>query len=231
MTDPFDPPAGAFFGRRRGRPMREQQATLTATLLPRLALDLAAPCPDDPRALFAAPVDDIVLEIGFGGGEHLLDEARRHPRTGFIGCEPFVQGMAKALAALDRDPLDTVRLYADDATAVVDWLPAASVSTVWLLYPDPWPKKRHWKRRFVSPAMLDRLARILVPGGEFRFASDIESYVDWTLAHVRDHPAFAWTATTADDWRKPWDGWASTRYEAKAIAAGRRPAYLTFRRV
>jgi tRNA (guanine-N7-)-methyltransferase len=227
-----DTPTGprAFFGRRRGRPLRERQAALTETLLPRLAIDLAAPPPDDVRALFPVPVDAVRMEIGFGGGEHLMHEASAAPTTGFIGCEPFVAGMAKALAAIEAAGLGNVRLHADDATAVLEWLPAGSLSRVDLLYPDPWPKKRHWKRRFVSPAMLDRLARVLRPGAEFRFASDIDTYVDWTLAHGRDHPAFAWTAATADDWRRPWAGWPGTRYEAKAVAEGRRPAYLTFRR-
>ena len=111
---------------------------------------------------------------------------------------------------------------------MVDWLPAANVSTVWLLYPDPWPKKRHWKRRFVSADTLDRLARVTKPGAEFRFASDIDTYVDWTLQHVRDHGAFRWLAETADDWRRPWAGWPGTRYEAKALREGRPPAYLRF---
>ena len=138
--------------------------------------------------------------------------------------------MASAVAAIDDRGLENIRLFDGDAAHLLDWLPAASLAAVDLLYPDPWPKKRHWKRRFVSPENLDRLARVIAPGGAFRFASDIPSYVEWTLAHALRHPAFAWTAERADDWRLPFAGWPGTRYEAKAIAAGRVPTYLTFSR-
>src|SRR5690606_9217408 len=144
---------------------------------------LGTSAPSDVAALFAAPVEDVRLEIGFGGGEHLLAELRRHPGTGFIGVEPFVNGMAKLLSALHGEMPPNLRLYDDDATALLDWLPDASLSNIDILYPDPWPKKRHWKRRFVSMANLDRFARVLKPGGTFRFASDIDSYVNWTLLH------------------------------------------------
>ncbi len=230
MTDE-QPRRSAFFGRRQGRPLREHQADLTGTLLPRLAIDTSAPAPDDLRTLFPRPVDEVWMEIGFGGGEHLMHQARSNPAVGFIGCEPFVNGMAKALASIERDCIDTIRLHDRDAVEVIDWLPDASLARVYLLYPDPWPKKRHWKRRFVSDDRLDRLARVMKPGAELRFASDIDTYVDWALNHVHAHPAFTWTAETADDWRKPWAGWPGTRYEAKAIREGRPPAYLTFRRI
>ncbi len=138
--------------------------------------------------------------------------------------------MAKALALIERSGLTNVRVSDADAVKVLDWLPPASLDRILLLYPDPWPKKRHFKRRFVGPDNLDRFARVLKPGGAFYFASDIESYVDWTLFHVRRHPAFAWTATRPSDWRTPWDGWPGTRYEAKAIREGRRGVYLTFLR-
>jgi len=224
------PRAGAFFGRRKGRPLRPGQADLTETLLPALSLDLGGPPPADLAALFPAPVGRVFLEIGFGGGEHLVNLAATEPATGLIGCEPFIAGMAKALAAISAGGIETIRLHPDDAVDVLDWLPDASLDRVYLLYPDPWPKKRHWKRRFVSAATLDRLARVTKPGAEFRFASDIDTYVDWTLAHVRDHGAFRWLATTADDWRRPWQGWPGTRYEAKALREGRPPAYLRFER-
>ncbi len=200
-----------------------------ASLLPRLALDLTIPA--RPCRLFTEPVGDIWLEIGFGGGEHLVHQAKRNPEVGVIGCEPFVNGMAKALRAIDAEGVDTVRLHHGDAGEVVDWLPAKSIGRIFLLYPDPWPKRRHWKRRFVSAPMLDRLHRILAPGAELCFASDIESYVAWTLTRLRDHPGFEWTAQGAGDWRRPWPDWPGTRYEAKSQRAGRVPTYLTFQRI
>lgn len=231
-SDAPDSPARrtAFFGRRMGRPLRERQADLTGTLLPTLSLDLSAPAPADSRDLFARPVSAVWMEIGFGGGEHLAHQIRLHPNTGFIGCEPFVNGMAKMLRRIETEGFDAIRLYDRDAGEAIDWLAPASLDRVYLLYPDPWPKKRHWKRRFISADTLTRLARVLKPGAELRFASDIDTYVDWALAHVHAHPDFTWTATRADDWRKPWADWPSTRYEAKALREGRTPAYLTFRR-
>lgn len=221
----------AFFGRRKGKRLRPGQIAALETLLPVLKIDLDRPAPEDIRMLFAHPVNDVRLEIGFGGGEHLLAEVNRCPGTGFIGVEPFVNGVAKLLSALDGELPANLRLYDDDATRLLDWLPQASLSGIDLLYPDPWPKKRHWKRRFVGPTNLDRFARVLKPGGIFRFASDIDSYVNWTLLHCRAHPAFAWKAESADDWRHPFDNWPGTRYEMKAIREGRRPAYLTFIRL
>ncbi|PTW63009.1 tRNA (guanine-N7-)-methyltransferase [Breoghania corrubedonensis] len=227
MNDIYE---GAFFGRRKGKTLRPAQAKRMGKLLPRLAVDLHEPAPAPLGRLFSGAVDDITLEIGFGGGEHLVHRAGEAPRTGFIGVEPFVNGMAKALAAIEAAGLENIRLHDDDAIGLLDWLPAASIDRAYLLYPDPWPKKRHWKRRFVGPDNLDRLARALKPGAEFRFASDIDTYVDWTLRHVRAHPAFEWSAECAADWREPWQGWPGTRYEAKAIHEGRRGYYLTFRR-
>jgi tRNA (guanine-N7-)-methyltransferase len=220
----------AFFGRRRGKALRRGQAELLGRVLPALCLDLFRPAPERLDVLFPAPVDEVRLEIGFGGGEHLLHRARENPATGFIGVEPFVNSMAKLVSTLDREPLSNIRLYDDDAVRLLDWLPAASIAEIDLLYPDPWPKKKHWKRRFVSPVNLDRFARVLKPGGLFRFASDIDTYVNWTLLHVTGHPGFGWEAASAADWRDSYEGWPGTRYEAKALREGRRPAYLTFRR-
>jgi tRNA (guanine-N7-)-methyltransferase len=218
----------AFFGRRHGKTIRPQQAGALAELLPTYALDLGAAPPEAPASLFKAPVEAIRLEIGFGGGEHLLHRARSEPGVGFIGVEPFVNGMARLMRAVAEAPLPNLRVYGDDATQLLDWLPAGSLAEIDLLYPDPWPKKRHWKRRFVNRANLDRFARVLRPGGQFRFASDIDSYVNWTLLACRSHPAFNWQAHSADDWRQPYPGWPGTRYEAKALREGRPPAYLTF---
>jgi tRNA (guanine-N7-)-methyltransferase len=202
-----------------------------ADAYPRLAIDLAAPPPTPLAALFSLPVDDVRLEIGFGGGEHLVAEALAAPATGFIGVEPFVEGMGKAVTAIDERGLGNVRLHDGDAVHLLDWLPPASLARVDLLYPDPWPKRRHWKRRFVRPDNLDRIARVLSPGGRFRVASDIDDYIAWTLRHLLARDDFTWTAERADDWRQPFPGWPGTRYEAKALAAGRRPTYLEFRRV
>lgn len=221
---------GVLFGRRKGKPLRAQQAALMSELLPQLQVDTASPFQGDIRQLFSAEVDKVWMEIGFGGGEHLIHRACENPTVGLIGCEPFVNGMAKAVARIAEFELANVRLHNDDAGILLDLLPAASLDLAYLLYPDPWPKKRHWKRRFVGPKNLDRLARVLRPGAEFRFASDIESYVNWTLLHVHAHADFEWCAGEAADWHRPWDGWPGTRYEAKAIREGRTPAYLTFRR-
>lgn len=218
----------AFFGRRRGKGLRPLQAAALETSLPRYRIELGAPPPARLETLFEAPVHSVRLEIGFGGGEHLLSEARRHPSVGFIGVEPFVNGMAKLMLALADEPMGNIRVHDDDATQLLDWLPDGSLSGIDLLYPDPWPKKRHWKRRFVGRVNLDRFARVLTAGGLFRFASDIDTYVNWTLLHCRAHEAFAWQANWSGDWHQPYEGWPGTRYEAKAIHEGRPPAYLTF---
>ncbi|MGE0503724.1 MAG: tRNA (guanosine(46)-N(7))-methyltransferase TrmB [Rhizobiaceae bacterium] len=229
-ADQTDRPPGAFFGRRHGKTLRATPAAALGEILPRYRIDLSEPAPTPLASLFEAPVSAVRLEIGFGGGEHLLHEVDRFPETGFIGVEPFVNGMAKTVAVLERRPRGNVRLYDEDATHVLDWLPDATLDGVDLFYPDPWPKKRHWKRRFVSTANLDRFARVLKSGGVFRFASDIDHYVNWTLLAVTAHRSLEWTARRADDWRTPYEGWPGTRYEAKAIREGRTPAYLAFAR-
>lgn len=220
---------GGLHGRRKGKKLSAHRAGLMVRVLPELKLDITAQAPHSAADLFPLPVDAVRLEIGFGGGEHLVREAAAAPGTGFIGVEPYINGMAKALAAIAAQGLRNVRLFDGDAAELLDWLPAASLARVDLLYPDPWPKKRHWKRRFVQTENLNRVARVLRPGGELRFASDIPGYVEWTLTHTIFRTDFVWTARRADDWRKPWQGWPGTRYEAKALKAGRTPAYLTFR--
>ena len=221
--------SGAFFGRRKGHRLRPRQSALFDTLLPRLAVDLHRPPPADLRSLFPN-AEDIRLEIGFGGGEHLMSAAQANPGIGFIGSEPFVNGMAKALAAIEARQISNIRLYFGDASDLMAWLPPASLGRVDLLYPDPWPKRRHWKRRFVQDESVAHFARILRPGGEFRFATDIADYAAWTLLRLLRSPDFAWTAERADDWRKPWPDFTGTRYEAKALRAGRAPCYFAFRR-
>ncbi|MCO5732620.1 tRNA (guanosine(46)-N7)-methyltransferase TrmB [Rhizobium sp. SSA_523] len=221
----------AFFGRRKGKALRENQIDLMSTLLPSLRLDLAAPAPAALADLYNREVERLRLEIGFGGGEHLAHRAAEQPSTGFIGVEPFVNSMAKLLAKVDEQGLDNIRVYDDDATQLLDWLPAASIDQIDLLYPDPWPKKKHWKRRFVSQVNLTRFQRVLKPGGLFCFASDIDTYVNWTLMHCRDHGGFQWLAEEPSDWLSPFASWPGTRYEAKARREGRSSAYLTFRRI
>ena len=224
-------PERAFFGRRIGHPLRPRQRALFDHLLPRLALDLTRPAPADLREVFPVATAGARLEIGFGAGEHFLRQAAARPNVGFIGCEPFANGMAAALAALEAEPRANVRLHGGDAAALLSWLPAGSLERIDLLYPDPWPKRRHWKRRFVQAARVANFARVLRPGGAFHFASDVPDYVAWTLALFTRSDAFAWTAERADDWRLPPPGHAETRYERKARLAGRVPAYLIFRRV
>ena len=155
--------ARAFFGRRKGHRLRKRQAELVETLLPRLAIDLGQPAPPDLAALFPTAVSDVQLEIGFGGGENLIAQATARPQTGFIGVEPFVNGMAKALAGIENANLQNIRLHFDDATSLIAWLPDASLARIDLIHPDPWPKRRHWKRRFVQDTTIARLARILRP--------------------------------------------------------------------
>jgi tRNA (guanine-N7-)-methyltransferase len=216
-------------GRRRGKKLRGHQASLLSTVLPHLSLDASRPL-SDPAALFPNRPSALWLEIGFGSGEHLAAEAQANQSTGFIGCEAFLNGIAKALALIEAGSLRNVRLYNGDARTVIEALPGASLDGVYLLYPDPWPKRRHRGRRFLSSEMLIRLARVMRHGAELRFATDIDDNAGWTLAHMLRSPDFRWVASDSGDWQRPWAGWTGTRYEAKALRAARKPVYLTFRR-
>jgi tRNA (guanine-N7-)-methyltransferase len=221
----------AFFGRRKGHKLRPRQAELFETLLPRLAIDLNRPPPAELTALFVEPVTAVYLEIGFGGGEAMLAEAKAYRHIGFIGVEPFVNGMAKALAGIQAEGLQNIRLHFDDALALIAWLPDASLTRIDLVHPDPWPKRRHWKRRFVQDETVRQLARILRSGGEFRFVTDIADYAAWTLARLLRAANFEWVAQCADDWRKPWPDFTGTRYHAKAAREQRSSCFLVFRRI
>lgn len=223
--------AGNFYGRRKAKTLKNEQAEALAQLLPELRIDLERPAPRHLQELFPHKPENIVLEIGFGGGEHLIHRAQLHPEIGFIGCEPFINGMAKASQAIKTTGLTNIRLFDEDATQLLDWLPAESLSRIDLLYPDPWPKKRHWKRRFLNGENVKRFHKVLLPGGEFRFASDIEHYVNWGLRHIFDHGGFNWTANMASDWHNSWPEWISTRYEKKAIREGRTPCYMIFEKL
>jgi tRNA (guanine-N7-)-methyltransferase len=224
-------PRGALFGRRKGHRLRAHQADLIEHLLPRLSLDIAGPSTPDLADLFDPRADEIRLEIGFGGGEHLIAEACAFANVAFIGCEPYVNGMAKILTQIEARNIGNVRLFAGDATELLAWLPPHSLSRIDLIHPDPWPKRRHWKRRFVRDATVSAMARVLKPDGEFRFVSDIDDYCAWTLAHLARSPDFVWTAERADDWRLPWADYTMTRYGRKAEREGRQAAYLRFRKV
>lgn len=218
----------AFFGRRAGKSLHGGQKALLAALLPRLEIPPAARI--DPRALFPA-AERLVIEIGYGGGEHLARQAAAALRTGFIGCEVFSGGIGKMVQAIDAQHLANVRLFTDDALKLLLALPDASVDAVYLLYPDPWPKTRHHKRRFVSPTTLVALARVIRPGGQFLFATDIEDYADWTLAHILRSDAFAFVPAAPGSWHRPYPGWQPTRYEEKARREGRMLSfYFTFTR-
>ncbi|MCK1545557.1 tRNA (guanosine(46)-N7)-methyltransferase TrmB [Bradyrhizobium sp. 147] len=221
----------AFFGRRKGHKLRQHQAGLIDQLLPHLALDIASEAPANAGEIFDPAASEVRLEIGFGGGEHLAAEAQSFPATGFIGCEPYVNGMAKILAQIDAANISNIRLFAGDAAELLAWLPQASLSRIDLIHPDPWPKRRHWKRRFVQDRTIAAMARVLKPGGEFRFVCDVDDYCAWTLSHLARSSDFVWLAERADDFRQPWVGYTMTRYGRKAAREGRKAAYLRFKRV
>ena len=234
-----------FYGRRRGRPLRPRQRTLLANRLPEIEVVLPPPgtaAAEDALNLadmFGSKMPDtecpIWLEIGFGDGGHLLNQARRHRGVGFIGCEPYVNGVAKLLASMERldredPPTRNIRIFPDDGRSLLAALPSHSVERAFLLFPDPWPKKRHQKRRFVCRETLDQLARVLTGGAELRFATDHPEYCRWTLSRVIRHGAFDWLAESPENWRERPPDWPETRYEAKARVAGRKCYYLRFRR-
>ena len=231
-------PSGApwrnFYGRFKGKHLRKSQEAY-------LDEDLAALSPGpvgwdvnperetlDVAALF--PGKDLWLEVGFGGGEHLVHQAEGNPGVGIIGCEPYINGVAMLLGKIRSSGVENLRVHPGDARDLFDVLPEASVAKAFLLYPDPWPKKRHHRRRFVTPEHLEPLARVMKPGAEFRVATDIPDYVRQTLEEV-PRAGFEWLAEGPSDWRAPWDDWISPRYEQKALREGRVPHYLTFRRI
>ncbi len=222
----------AFFGRRSGKRLHGGQQALVEQLLPRLEIGFA----DETARLapvvpFAVPGAPLQLEIGYGGGEHLARLALENPTINFIGAEVFSGGIGKLLQKIDDNGIQNIRLFTFDALNLLRDLPDASLETVYLLYPDPWPKTRHHKRRFVSPVTLAELARVLKPGGSFRFATDIEDYANWTLAHILRAPAFSFAPEHPGAWHEPWPGWQPTRYEQKARLEGRmRSFYFTFPR-
>lgn len=225
-----------FHGRRQGRPLRQGLKTLLRDRLPAMSVAWPAGQKIDATCLFEPPRGEVWLEIGFGGGEHLAWQATRQAAlesdVGIIGAEVFLNGIATLLRALE-DPAaaDRVRIYRGDARDLLEALQPACLNRVFILFPDPWPKKRHHKRRIIQAATLDRLAQVMRPGAELRLASDEQSYLDWMMVHLSAHPRFEWPAASAADWRCRPDDWPPTRYERKALAAGRKMGYLRFLRV
>jgi tRNA (guanine-N7-)-methyltransferase len=219
------------YGRRRGRKLRAGQRARRDALLPQLRIELPDDDgPVDPRALFAGPVAAVWLEIGFGAGEHLAWQAAQNPSVGLIGCEVFENGVARLLRAVGEQGLGNVRVFTDDARLLLARLAGASIERAFILFPDPWPKQRHHKRRMVATRTLDLLAAAMIPGAELRLATDDVDYLRWMLARAPVHPAFEWLARGPADWRERPPDWPQTRYEAKAIEAGRTPFFLRLRR-
>jgi tRNA (guanine-N7-)-methyltransferase len=219
-----------LYGRRKAKPLRPRQQQLVDDLLPSLRIDLPPEGELQPQAIFSSAPDDVWLEIGFGGGEHLAALAAAHPNIAFIGAEPFLNGIAKLLFAIAERQLSNIRIFDADARLLLDSLSAAGLGRIYALYPDPWPKRRHAKRRLFNPATLAQLHRVMKPGAELRLATDSRDYAAWTLAQLLRHGGFEWLAKTACDWREPPAGWTPTRYESKALDQGRTPLYLSFRR-
>jgi tRNA (guanine-N7-)-methyltransferase len=219
-----------LYGRRRGKKLRAGQEALLDTLLPKLLIEVpTGPQKLDPVELFGG-VKDLWLEVGFGAGEHLVWQAAEHPEVGLIGCEPFINGVAKCLAHIERAAVTNVRLFNDDARLLMAALPERSLSRVFILFPDPWPKTRHHKRRFVQRDTLDVLAPLMKAGAELRLATDDPSYLPWMIEHACRHPAFEWLAERPSDWRNRPADWPPTRYEQKMLA-GHKPVFLRLRRV
>ena len=225
MTVP-DRPALRTYGRVKSRALKPRQAALMASLLPQLALPAG---PLDPQAL-APTASEVWLEAGFGAGEHLAAQAARHPEALLLGAEPFVNGIAACLARLNDAKLTNVRLHHGDVRDVVRRLTDRSVDRLYVLFPDPWPKTRHWKRRLIQAEFVAEAARILKGGGRVRFATDWADYADWTLQRFAASPAFRWTAERAGDWRAPWADHVTTRYEAKRLGDCA-PIWLEFARI
>ena len=219
-----------LYGRRRGKRLRPGQRDLVENLLPLVEVDPKREITFDPRVCFRRDIDDIWLEIGFGGGEHLAWQAETYPRIGFVGCEPYLNGVVKLLSQIRRMKLQNVRLYRDDARLLVARLPSDTIGRAFILFPDPWPKKRHHKRRIISKEFLGLLARVLHDEAELRIATDDPIYLEWILWHLQHHPDFEWQASEQNDWRSAPHDWPVTRYEKKAIAAGRKCIFLTYRR-
>ncbi|MEJ2028983.1 MAG: tRNA (guanosine(46)-N7)-methyltransferase TrmB [Maritimibacter sp.] len=236
MTDkhPSGAPWRNFYGRFRGKTIRDSQQSYLDEDLAKLSPGAVGwdenpdRNPIDLQALFGGK--PVWLEVGFGGGEHMVHMAESNPDIGIIGCEPFINGVAMLLGKIRKAGVTNVAVHPGDARDLFDVLPEGSIAKAFLNYPDPWPKKRHHRRRFVTPEHLEPLHRVLAPGAEFRVATDIPDYVRQTMEEV-PRAGFEWLAEGPADWREPWGDWISTRYEQKALREGRTPHYMTFRRI
>lgn len=215
------------FGRMKARPLRGERLEAYETLSPRFVLPETST--QDYLTQFCANHKEIVLEIGFGGGEHLSQQASHSPETAFIGCEPFVNGVASLLKHIQDNKQENIRIWQGDARTLLETLPKHCLHRVYILFPDPWPKKRHNQRRIVQKNLLDRLAHVMKPEAELRMATDHIDYAGWMLAHTMAHPAFFWQANRKQDWQQPPDNWIPTRYQQKALA-GPITTYLHFTR-
>lgn len=217
------------YGRRRGRKPSDRQAELLRDYLPKVAVDFG--CAPDSLLPSGEGGRPLWLEIGFGGGEHLVWQARQNPHVAFIGCEPFEDGVVKVLGKIADENLGNIRLHMGDARDVMRWLPEASVARAFILFPDPWPKKKHRKRRLVNPQTLDLLADAMAPGAELRIGTDIADYARTMLLAFQSEPRFEWQAASPQDWRLRPSDWPPTRYEQKAEREGRRRYYFKFQRI
>ncbi len=224
--------ARRVFGRRKGPALSGRKLRLLAEDYPRFAIPRPLPAAGmlDPQDLFPRPMAGFVLEIGFGKGEHLVAAAQAAPDCGFIGCEPYLNGLVAGLDGIMAAGLGNVRLYDDDARHVLDALRDASLDRVELIHPDPWPKRRHARRRFIGPENLDVLARVLRPGGTLLVVTDDPVYRRWTAIQMSERHDFEWLAARACDWSTPPPGWVGTRYQRKAARAGRADTFFRFRR-
>ena len=220
-----------LYGRRHGKPLRPARRALVEQLLPELLIDLPQESGTlDPNSLFDHQPRQIWLEVGFGKGEHLAWQAAHNPDIGFMGVEPFYNGLASLLDVISREKVGNIRLYDDDAAMLLESLKPASLSRAFVLFPDPWPKSRHHRRRFIRPENLDLLATAIKPGGELRIGTDHADYGNWIVRHMHPRPDFDWLAESPADWRVRPDDWPQTRYEAKAVREGRSSIYLRYRR-
>jgi tRNA (guanine-N7-)-methyltransferase len=219
-----------IFGRRRGRRLRSMQKVRIGELLPRFVLTIPRSGLLEPGAAFIAPKRPVWLEIGFGGGEHLAAQAECHPEISLIGCEVFQPGIAKLLAHIELRHLDNIRIFTEDARLLIAALPPSSIDRVFIMFPDPWPKRRHQNRRLVSCETLDALAAVMTDGAELRLATDDSNYLVSMLERLTEHPFFEWLVRGPCDWRNRPGDWPPTRYEEKARTAGRAPNFLRLRR-